>query len=312
MKLVFLGTSSAVPTRTRNVSALGLVLPQRGTWWLFDCGEGTQHQVMRSQLSASRISNIFISHLHGDHVFGLPGLLASRSLLAGNQPAVTILGPSGIRDYIETVLRLTATHLAYPLIVKEVKAGAVFEDAEFSVQCVPVQHGREAFAYVVCEKDRPGRFDVEKARSLGIPSGPVYARLKSGEEVTLEDGRVIKGRELVGPVRPGRKLIYSGDTATSETAFQSARDADVLVHEATYMDAEAGLAKERQHSTARQAAEVAQRSGAKTLILTHISPRYEGSGDTSAADLLDEARAIFPRTFLAEDFWTYEIPFNTD
>lgn len=312
MKLLFFGTSSAVPTRTRNVSGLGLVLPQRGTWWLFDCGEGTQHQIMRSPLTASRISNIFISHMHGDHVFGLAGLLASRSLLAQEQPGVTLHGPSGIRDYVDAVLRLTATHLAYPLTVKEVKPGVVYEDSEFAVECAAVQHGREAYAYAVCEKARPGRFDIEKARSLSIPSGPLYGRLKNGEEVTLEDGRVIRGTELVGPPRPGRKFTYSGDTSLSEAGVQIARDADVLVHEATYVDAEIALAQERQHSTARQAAEVARRAGVNTLILTHISPRYEGSGETSVGDLLDEARAVFPRTFLAEDFWSYEIPSRSE
>ncbi|HAX76435.1 MAG TPA: ribonuclease Z, partial [Cyanobacteria bacterium UBA11372] len=184
MQITFLGTSSGVPTRSRNVSAVGLRLPQRAEFWLFDCGEGTQHQILRSDLKISQLRRIFITHLHGDHIFGLMGLLASYGL-AGNPNRIDIYGPPGLNEYLQACQRYSYTHLSYPLKVYTVKPGVVYEDEEYTVICGNLKHRVTSFGYRIVEKDRPGRFNVEKAAGMGIPPGPIYGQLKRGEKVTL-------------------------------------------------------------------------------------------------------------------------------
>jgi ribonuclease Z len=307
MKVTFLGTSSGAPSRFRNVSGLALQLPQQAGVWLFDCGEATQHQIMRSPLRLSQIDRIFISHLHGDHVFGLPGLLASRSLQAGSVTPVTLYGPPGLQEYLRRTMDLTQMRLGYPHEVKTIAPGLVWEDARTQVFCAPVAHRIPAFGYSVVERDLSGRFDVERARALGIPEGPVYGRLKSGETVTLDDGRVIDGRSLTGSIRRGRKFVYAGDTTYSRNTVDLARDADLLIHEATYLQEDLALAERASHSTSVMAANVAREASARALILTHFSTRYEGEGGNRLTELLTEAQAIFPNTHLARDLWTFEI-----
>ncbi len=307
MQITFLGTSSAVPTRTRNVSSWALRLPQRSEAWLFDCGEGTQHQILRSDIRISQITRIFVTHLHGDHIFGLPGLLASAGM-AGHASRIDLYGPAGLDDYLQGVLRTSQTHLAYPIKVHTLKAGKVFEDEEFRVSCAPLQHRVTAFGYRVVEKDRPGRFDAERALALGIPSGPLYGKLKRGETVTLPDGRRINGAEFCPPPEVGRKLAYCTDTIYCESAVALAQSVDVLIHEATYAHQDADLAYRGLHSTSTMAAQVALAAAANTLLLTHFSPRYAPGNALRLADLLQEARLIFARTELAHDFLTYEIP----
>jgi ribonuclease Z len=307
MKITFLGTSSGTPSRHRNVSSLALQLPQQGTLWLFDCGEGTQHQVLRSPLRLSQLERVFITHLHGDHLFGLVGLLATRSLQAGGVSPVTLYGPPGLAEYVRRVMDLSQMRVGYPIEVKTITPGAIYEDANFSVVCAPVMHRITAFGYAVIEKDQPGRFEVEKAQALGIPAGPLYGRLKNGETITLEDGRVIDGRELTGPMRPGRKIVYTGDTTYTPQTVTLAQNADVLIHEATYLEEDLDLAKRAAHSTAKMAAQVAGEAGVKTLILTHFSSRYEMDAGSRLSDLLEEARSIFPNTLLAYDFYSYEV-----
>ncbi|HLJ57021.1 MAG TPA: ribonuclease Z [Chthonomonadaceae bacterium] len=306
MKITFLGTGSGAPSRHRNVSAFALQRPQQSGAWLFDCGEGTQHQILRSELRLSQIDRIFISHMHGDHVFGLPGLLASRSLQAGMQTPVTVYGPPGLHDYLRGTFEISQSRPAYPLHVVPVTPGLVFEDARTQVTCAAVSHRTPAFAYAVIERDSPGHFDVARAKELGIPSGPTYGRLKAGEKVTLADGRVIDGAALTGPTRRGRRLVYSGDTGYTRSMVELARGASVLIHEATFLDEDAAHADRASHSTAASAAKVAKQAGVETLILTHVSARYEGDGNR-LADLLAEARAIFPNTILARDLWSYEV-----
>ncbi|MCT7986126.1 ribonuclease Z [Laspinema sp. A4] len=306
MQITFLGTSSGVPTRSRNVSSVAVRLPQRSEVWLFDCGEGTQHQILSSEIKISQISRIFITHLHGDHIFGLMGLLASCGL-AGNASRIDIYGPPGLNDYLQACSRYSQTHFSYPIKVHQSRPGVVYEDDEFIVKCGRLEHRVTAFGYRVEEKDRPGRFNVEKAAALGIPSGPLYGQLKRGETVTLSDGRQISGQELCGPTEPGRKMAYCTDTIFCEGAVQLAQDVDVLIHEATFSHQDAQLAIDRLHSTSTMAAQVALAAGVKQLIMTHFSPRYAPGNDIQLEDLRQEARAIFPKTEMAYDFWTYEV-----
>lgn len=311
MQITFLGTSSGIPTRARNVSGVALRLPQKAEVWLFDCGEGTQHQFLRSDLRISQLTRIFVTHMHGDHIFGLMGLLASCGL-AGNPSRIDIYGPPDLDDYLKACRRYSQTHFSYPVKVHTVKPGVVFEDDEFTVSCQLLKHRVPAFGYRVVEKNRPGHFNVDKAMALGIPSGPLYGKLKRGETIALPDGRRINGAELCGPTQIGRKLVYCTDTVYCDAAVELATAADVLIHEATFAHQDAELAYQRLHSTSTMAAQVALGAGVKQLIMTHFSPRYAPGNALEIKDLLLEARAIFPNTEVASDFWTVEIPRSND
>ena len=307
MQITFLGTSSGVPTRSRNVSSVALRLPQRAELWLFDCGEGTQHQIIRSDLKISQLSRIFITHMHGDHIFGLMGLLATCGL-AGNPTQINIYGPPKLDEYLRACSRYSHTHLSYPINVHAVEPGVIYEDEEYIVSCGRLEHRITDFGYRVAEKDRTGRFDIEKAKALSIPPGRVYGQLKRGETVTLLDGRQINGAELCGPTEVGRKVVYCTDTVYCDGAVELAQDADVLIHEATFAHEDADLAFQRFHSTSTMAAQVALTANVKRLIMTHFSPRYAPGNNLELKDLLGEARAIFPNTEIAYDFLSYEVP----
>ncbi len=296
-----------MPTRSRNVSSVALRLPQRGEVWLFDCGEATQHQLLRSAPKISQISRIFITHMHGDHVFGLMGLLATCGL-AGHPTRIDVYGPLGLQDYVRASVQHTHTGFSYPLEVHTVEPGMLYEDEELVVSCLPLKHRIPAFGFRVTEKDRPGRFDVEGAAALGIPAGPLYGRLKRGEQITLADGRNVNGAELCGPTEEGRKIVYCTDTIFSRNAVELARDADLLIHEATYVEQDEALARRGQHSTARMAARVASEAGVRKLIITHFSQRYAPGNPIEPDALLAEARAVFPNTEMARDFLTIEVP----
>jgi ribonuclease Z len=303
MIVTFLGTGSGAPSTRRNVSGIALRFVQTGKWWLFDCGEGTQHQILRSPLKVSQLEKIFITHLHGDHLYGLIGLLASRSLRNDEASAVELYGPPGVDRYIQAVMDVSPVHLHYPLHVHVVEEGTVWENEEMTVYCRRVQHRVPAYAYAVAEKDRPGAFLADAAKRAGIPQGPLYGALKRGERITLPDGRVFDGRDFVGPAQPGRKVVYSGDTQPCRAVRELAAGADLLIHEATYAYRDKELAVRSGHSTAREAALLAREAGVKALCLTHFSPRYENEdGDVTMADLLAEAQDVFPNTTLAEDF----------
>ena len=311
MQVTFLGTSSGVPTRARNVSAVAVRLSQRSELWLFDCGEGTQHQFLRSDLRLSQLRRIFITHMHGDHVFGLPGLLASLGL-SGSSGGVDLYGPDPLESYLEGVLRTSSTRIGYPLEVHQVRSAAeanriVFEDSDLTVRATPLHHRVPAYAYRVEEKPKPGRFDIQKAQELAIPPGPVYASLKRGETVALEDGRQIDGRTLCGPEKAGASLVYCTDTVFCEAAVTLAKGADLLIHESTFSHAEADMAFQRQHSTSTMAAQTAAEAGVGQLVLTHLSPRYAPGNAVTADDLLAEAKAIFPNTVLAKDFLCLDV-----
>ncbi|MBP0011707.1 MAG: ribonuclease Z [Roseofilum sp. SBFL] len=310
MQITFLGTSSGVPTRSRNVSAIALRLPQKSELWLFDCGEGTQHQFQRSDLKVSQLRRIFVTHMHGDHIFGLMGLLASCGL-AGSMEHIDIYGPPKLSEYLQGCIRYSQTHFSYPVKVHTVEPGVIYEDAEYRVICGPLKHKVPAFGYRVEEKDRPGRFDVARAQSLGIPPGPLYGKLKKGEWITLPDGRKIHGAKLCGPTQVGRSFVYCTDTIFCEGAVDLAQRADLLVHESTFAHQDAQLAYDRLHSTSTMAAQVALAAKVKQLMLTHFSPRYAPGNALQLEDLLTEARAIFPETDMAHDFLSYEIARQT-
>ena len=312
MQVTFLGTSSGVPTRARNVSAVALRLPQRAEMWLFDCGEGTQHQFLRSDLRLSQLRRIFITHMHGDHVFGLPGLLASLGLSGNSNEGIDLYGPDPLEGFLSGALRNSSTRIGYPLTVHRSRPAAetgtvLYEDDELLVRCTPLTHRVPAYAYRVEQKPLAGRFDVDRAKQLGIAPGPIYAQLKRGESVKLDDGRVIDGRSLCGPDRDGVSVVYCTDTVFSEAAVNLALGADLLIHEATFAHEEAEMAFQKQHSTSTMAAQTAAEAGVGQLALTHLSPRYAPGNAVTADDLLAEARAIFPNTVLARDFMQLDV-----
>ncbi len=311
MQITFLGTSSGVPTRGRNVSALALRLPQRSELWLFDCGEGTQHQFLRSELRTSQIRRVFISHMHGDHVYGLPGLLASLGL-AGNSSGIDLYGPNPLKDFLNGILQTTSSRISYPLKINSIERLAhenkiIFEDKDFMVRATPLIHRIPAFGYRVDEKEKPGRFNIEKAKALNIPPGPIYSQLQNGEAIKLKDGRVFHGNDFCGPKRQGSSFVYCTDTVFSESAIKLANGADLLIHEATFAHKDSKLAYQRQHSTSTMAAQIASEANVKQLILTHLSPRYAPGNSLSAHNLLSEAKSIFPNTLLAKDFLQIDI-----
>jgi len=296
-----------VPTRSRNVSSVALRLPQRAEVWLFDCGESTQHQFLKSEFKSSQIRRIFVTHMHGDHIFGLPGLLASCGMAGTGQQQIDIYGPPELAPYLEACRRYSKTQSSYPIEVHVTEPGKVYEDDDYIVTCQLLKHRIPAHGYRVTEKDRTGHFDVKRAAALGIPPGPLYGNLKRGEVVTLADGRKINGSDLCGPTIWGRKFVYCTDTVFCENAIALAEGADVLVHEATFAHQDAGLAYQRMHSTSTMAAQVALSAQVKQLIMTHFSPRYAPGNAIQPSDLLNEARSIFPNTIMAKDFLTYDI-----
>ncbi|MCF1675615.1 ribonuclease Z [Tetragenococcus halophilus] len=309
MELEFLGTGAGLPAKHRNVTSITLrLLAERNAIWLFDCGEGTQMQILHTTIKPRKIEKIFISHLHGDHIFGLPGLITSRSNQAGDKP-LEIYGPKGIEDFIRTSLKISKTHLNYPLKFIEISSDeeTLFEDDQFVVTCKRLDHGVASFGFRVTEKDHKGELQVEKLKALGVKPGPIYGKLKQGESVTLTDGQTINGKDFVGQAKKGRVVTILGDTRYTANAIALAEDADVLVHESTFNKHEAKLAKAYYHSTTQQAATVAKKARVNQLILTHISARYLNK-DT--IELEKEAREVFPHTVIARDFYCMMIPFQ--
>lgn len=308
MELEFLGTGAGVPAKHRNVSGLALkLLDERNAIWLFDCGEGTQMQILRTNIKPRKIEKIFISHLHGDHIFGLPGLLSSRSFQGGEEP-VEIYGPAGLENYVRTSLQVTKTHLAYSLKFIELNEGVIFKDKQFTVECMLLDHGIESYAFRVVEANHEGMLQVDKLTELGIPAGPLYGKLKQGQAVTLPDGRVIDGKDFVGESKKGRIITIFGDTRLTKKSSQFAKDSDVIVHESTFNKNEAKLARAYFHSTTQQAATIAKEAKAQKLMLTHISARYLAK---EAKELEEEAKEIFPNTQLAKDFDIVDVPFSS-
>ncbi len=307
MKIIPLGTSSGKPTLHRNVSALAVV--GEGEWWLFDCGEGTQTQIARAGLSPQKLAGIFITHLHGDHFNGLPGLLSTMSL-DQRQKELTLVTPTGVGEYLNLLASLKICYVTYPLKLREFDARSfankeqalVYESSKFTVTTRPLDHRIFALGFRLEEKMKPGRFNLERAQELNIPAGPMYSQLQAGKSVTLADGRVIHPSEVLGPPRPGKVVSYCLDTRPCANAVKLAASADWLIHEATFTEDHLEESHHFGHSTAIQAAEIAREANAQRLLITHFSSRFP-----DVRPLLEEARSIFPETYAAEDLMELEV-----
>ena len=293
LSLFFAGTAGSVPTARRGLPAL--LVRRGGDRLLFDCGEGTQRQLVQT-VGLPEIDAVFLTHFHADHWLGLPGMLKSFELRDRERP-LTLFGPPGTTELLGTVRRVIG-RLRYPFTIQELDAGDAVEFDGYEVAPFNVRHRGTAFGYALVEDPRPGRFDAELATALGVPFGPDFGRLQRGETV-----HGVSPEQVVGPERPGRKVVLSGDTAPCEMVRVAAHEADVLVHEATFLHEDLARAVETGHSTARQAAELAAEAHVRLLALTHLSTRYP------ARDVRDEARAVFARTEVPRDFDLVEVPF---
>ena len=311
LKLTFLGTGAACPTVDRNVAALALA--REGETLLFDCGEGTQRQMMRYGVSFT-FRDIFFTHFHSDHLLGVIGLLRTLGLLNifGEEEArsegLTLYGPRGAKRILSHALEVGIERVKFPVEIVELAVGDVVKRAEYDIVTFPTEHRADTIGYALVEHIRKGRFNPDLARSMGIPEGPLWGRIHKGESITLPDGRVITPAELVGQPRPGRKVVITGDTRPVPAVQAISAGADLLVHEATFSHQDQVRAVETGHSTATEAAEIARAAGVKRLALTHISPRYS----REAPELLAEARGIFPETVIARDGMELEVAFEVE
>jgi ribonuclease Z len=299
LDVVFLGTSGSTPTAKRALAAT--LVRRGGERLLFDCAEGTQRQLLRCDVGLVDLEEIFLTHFHADHYLGLPGMLKTYSL-RGRELPLTIYGPRGLRELLTTLRRIFG-RLGYSVETVELEAGVRLRRDGYTLETFPVHHGVPAVGYSLIEDERPGRFDVETATSLGVPDGPERGILQRGEPVRLPGGQVIAPDQVLGPARAGRKLVLSGDTAPVASVVEAATAADLLVHEATFLADERERARETLHSTAGEAALVAREAGVRLLALTHLSTRYFGH------QVVEEARELFPATVVPRDFDLVEIPF---
>ena len=308
MELQFLGTGAGVPAKMRNVSSIALkLLDERNEIWLFDCGEATQQQILNTTIRPGKIKKIFITHLHGDHIFGLPGLLTSRSFQGGEDELI-VYGPKGIKRFIDASISVSYSKLGYPLKVVEFEEdGVLFSDQQFRVEAMKLEHGIPSYGFRITESDQIGELKAEELRAIGVPFGPIFGRLKRGEVVTLEDGRVIDGKNYVSEDIKGRVVVICGDTRFTPKSITLAQNANVLVHEATYEADKEKTARQHFHSTSKQAATIALEANVQQLYLTHISARYLGH---QVSQLEQEARKVFPQTKVVKDFDTFMIGRN--
>ncbi len=310
LTVTFLGTGAACPTVDRNVASLAVA--REGEMLLFDCGEGTQRQMMRYGVGFG-LREIFFTHFHSDHMLGLTGLVRTMGLLdlvgqQGREEGLTLYGPKGAQRVLGAALTVGIERTKFPVEIVELKPGDTRNRGEYDLQVFETNHGgwADTVGYALVEHTRLGRFHPERAQELGIPEGPLWGRLHKGETITLPDGRRVEPQELVGPTRPGRKLVISGDTRPHADLAKAAAGADLLIHEATFGDDEAQRAQETGHSTAREAAQLAHDAGVRRLALTHISPRYT----RDAPDLLAQAQSVFRETVVARDGMVIEVGFQ--
>jgi ribonuclease Z len=304
LSLTFLGTSAARPTVERNVSALAL--QREGETLLFECGEGTQRQMMRYGTSFA-LNDIFFTHFHADHFLGVIGLVRTLGLQGRTDP-LRLFGPPGAKRVLESALVLGVERAPFPVEITELKAGGALRRDGYSLEAFATEHGPPgaSIGYALREAERPGRFDPERARAAGVPEGPLWGRLQRGETVQLEDGRAVPASGIVGAKRPGRLVVITGDTRPTASVVDAATGADLLVHEATFGEEERDRAKETQHSTAKEAAQVALAARAKRLVLSHVSARYS----ISAEELVKEAKQVFPDAMVARDGTVIEVGFR--
>ncbi|MFB6250641.1 MAG: ribonuclease Z [Halobellus sp.] len=305
MRVTFLGTGGAVPTTERAPSAF--LVEREGERLLFDCGEGTQRQMMRFGTGFS-VSHVFVTHLHGDHVLGIPGLIQTLDF-NDRESAIAIHGPPGSKGHLKNLVEAGGYRPGFPVNVHEVRPGGVALDGDgYEVRTFATEHrNASSMGYALVEDDRRGRFDRERAEELGVPVGPKFGQLHNGESVELDDGTVIEPDQVVGDPRPGRRFVYTGDTRPVEAAVDATAEPDLLIHDATFGAEWAGRAQQTGHSTAREAAEIANRAGATRLALTHISSRYAGD----AGPIEREAKEAFDgeTAFVPDDGHTFEVPY---
>lgn len=297
--MIFLGTGGSIPTPSRGLPAIAV--KRERELLLFDCGEGTQSQMARAGVSPMKVKAVFLTHFHGDHFLGLPGLVQTMALMNRGEE-LEIYGPRGVAELVEKLLDLGYYTLTFQVRARDVKPGEELRRQGYRVQTCEVEHTVESLAYAIVEDPRPGKFYIEKALELGVKPGPDFSRLQAGQSVELPGGRVIKPEQVMGPPRPGRKVVYAGDTRPCERLIELARDADVLIHDCTLTGELIDKAVESGHSTPAEAAEVARRAGVKQLVLVHISPRY-----TDDAELLEEARQVFPNVIVARDLMELDV-----
>ncbi len=288
-----------MPTAKRSLSAT--LVRRGGDRILFDCGEGTQRQLLRSDVGLVELDEIFLTHFHADHYLGLPGMLKTFAL-RGREIPLAIYGPPGLDELVATLRRIFG-RLTYEVSTDVLEAGARLERDGFSIEAIPVEHGVTAIGYLLAETERPGRFDVDEATRLGVPDGRERGLLQRGESVTLPDGRIVAPADVLGEARAGRRIVVTGDTAPSASVVAAATKADLLVHEATFLADERERARETGHSTAGEAALVAREAGVKLLALTHVSTRYFGH------QVVEEATQLFSATVVPRDFDVVTIPF---
>ena len=301
IRVVFLGTSGSVPTLKRSLPSVVVQCPKE--LWMFDCGENTQRQMMQAKVSFHKKLKVFLTHLHGDHVLGLPGVLQTMALMDRKEP-VAIYGPSGIKDFLVCTKETLNFGLTFPVEINEILSeGTILDEEDYTLTAAKSNHAVESYAYAFVEKPRPGKFYPKKAQALGVPVGELWSKLQSGEEITLPDGRMVKPSDVMGPPRAGRKIVYTGDTRPFEAFAKFAADADLVIHESTFDDSLAEKAALDGHSTPSQAAQEAKAANAKRLVLTHISARYP-----DAALLLEQAKKVFANAVVAEDFLELELP----
>jgi ribonuclease Z len=304
MKLVLLGTSSAVPTLTRGLSSTALI--REGDVFLFDCGEGTQLQLMRAGVKRSRIHSIFIGHLHGDHLYGIAGLLSTLQL-DGRETPLNVFGPEGVRAFLNAAFRTSEWQFTFKLSVYEFPRGyrgRVVDEEEFYVDALPLDHSIFCLGWRFQEKPKPGVFNLERAQELGIPRGPLYGRLQHGEIITLPDGKVITPDMVLGEARSGKSVAYCLDTQFSQRSIQLAENCTALIHETTFGPDAVEMARDRKHSTMEDAARVAKEAGAERLIATHFSSRYDGR---QIVQIGDQARELFENITLGRDLLEIDV-----
>lgn len=301
LDVTFLGTGASWPTAQRGMSALAI--KRGGETLLFDCGEGTQRQLQQSDVSYQNITKIFLSHYHGDHCYGIPGLVKTMALNERDKP-LEIYGPQGLRRMVEAWRMMGGWTRNYPIQVREVAAGDVLDFDGYTIECHQGDHSVANLAFALQEKDRPGKFDKPKALAMGIPEGRMFGQLQRGQSVTLDDGRVVEPSEILGTPRPGRRIVFSGDTQPCAGILQAAVGADLFICEASFTRDLIDRAREVKHMCAFEAASIAKDARVRRLALTHISPRYK-----DPAEVLGEATEIFPETFVAEDLMQVNVPY---
>ncbi len=299
LDVTFLGTSGSVPTAQRAPASL--LVRRSGERLLFDCGEGTQRQLLRSTIGLVELPEVFVTHYHADHYLGLPGMLKTFAL-RGRELPLTVWGPPGLRDLFGGLRRIFG-RLTYALELEEVRPGDALDRGDYRIDVIAVQHGTPGVGYALVEHERPGRFDVEAARALGVPEGPLWGALQRGEPVELPGGAVVEPANVLGPARAGRRVVISGDTEPTRSVLEASIEADLLVHDGTFGSDEKERAAETGHSTAADAAELARVAGARMLALTHLSNRYFGP------EIVREARAVFPGTVVPRDFDIIDVRF---